>query len=206
MTALEKLNKARLKIRSMDVKKAGRNSYSNYDYFTPEQVSAMVAKVNDELGLFTRFNLVRTQYGLIASLLITNLDDETDNVDFQIATEIPSIKATNVAQQLGGAVTYSQRYLLMIAYDITENSLDFDSHDNRNQDELLTKDQIRELDVLLSKTNYDDEKKEQTYNKFSKLTQGQFDAAKSKLQLDERSPEENENYSQKTINQILDKK
>jgi hypothetical protein len=48
-------------------------------------------------------------------------------VKFSIATEIPEIKATNVAQQLGGAVTYSERYLLMIAYDIKDNNLDFDS-------------------------------------------------------------------------------
>jgi len=40
------------------------------------------------------------------------------------------LKATNIAQQLGGAMTYSKRYLLMNAYDISDNNLDFDSKNN----------------------------------------------------------------------------
>ena len=134
MTALQKLNEARKKIRETEHKKLGYNKFSSYAYFTPEQVNSIVAKVNDELKLFAHYSLGRTDNGLIAYLEIINLDDEQDKVSFKIATEIPAIKATNVAQQLGGAVTYSQRYLLQVAYDIAENALDFDSQDNRNQD------------------------------------------------------------------------
>jgi len=135
MKTKEKLFKARQTIREMDVKKKGRNTYSNYDYFTPEQISGMVAKVNNELELFTQFNLVRTELGLMARLSISDLKTEGDVLTFEIATEIPEIKATNVAQQLGGCVTYSERYLLMIAYDIKDNALDFDSQDNRKKPE-----------------------------------------------------------------------
>ncbi len=80
----------------------------------------------NDLNLFHKFDLVREQYGLMARLEIFDLDTN-ESVQFQIATEIPEIKATNVAQQLGGCVTYSERYLLQIAYDIKDNNLDFDT-------------------------------------------------------------------------------
>ena len=126
MTTLKKLQQARQKLKEEPVKKLGHNSYSKYDYFTPEQISGMVAKVNNELNLFHKFDLVREQYGLMARLEIFDLESE-DSIQFQIATEIPEIKATNVAQQLGGCVTYSERYLLQLAYDIKDNNLDFDT-------------------------------------------------------------------------------
>ena len=126
MKTLKKLQQARQKIKDSPVKKLGKNTYSNYDYFTPEQISEMVSKVNKELNLFHKYDLVREQYGLMARLEIFDLDSE-DSVKFQMATEIPEIKATNVAQQLGGCVTYSERYLLQVAYDIKDNNLDFDT-------------------------------------------------------------------------------
>lgn len=126
MKTLKKLQEARNTIKSLDAKKLGFNSYSKYDYFTPEQISSMVSKVNNDLKLFHKFDLVRGEYGLMARLEVFDLESD-DSVQFQIATEIPEIKATNVAQQLGGCVTYSERYLLQVAYDIKDNNLDFDS-------------------------------------------------------------------------------
>jgi len=113
-------------IKDEPMKKKGLNTFSKYEYFTPEQISGMVAKVNSELKLFHKFSLVREQYGLVAYLIVYDLESDK-SVEFQIATEIPEIKATNVAQQLGGCVTYSERYLLQIAYDIKDNSLDLDA-------------------------------------------------------------------------------
>jgi hypothetical protein len=47
-----------------------------------------------------------------------------------MASDIPSIKATNISQQLGGAMTYTKRYMLMNAFDIVDNNLDFDNTKN----------------------------------------------------------------------------
>ena len=130
MKILSKINEARQIIKKSDLKKAGRNDFSKYDYYTPEQVNKLVNDACQQVKLFNKFDLLRTELGLVAELSIYDLDsDETTipMVKFNIATEIPEIKATNVAQQLGGAVTYSERYLLMIAYDIKDNNLDFDS-------------------------------------------------------------------------------
>ena len=48
----------------------------------------------------------------------------------EMASAIPEIKATNIAQQLGGCVTYTERYLKMSLFGITDNQLDFDTTEN----------------------------------------------------------------------------
>jgi len=126
---LNKINKARQSIKSNPLKKAGRNTHSKYDYYTPEQVSKLVNDACVDLQLLNTFELKRTELGLVAQLTVWDLESDL-NKTFEIATEIPSITATNIAQQLGGAVTYSERYLLMIIYDIKDNNLDFDT-DNK---------------------------------------------------------------------------
>jgi hypothetical protein len=128
MKLIVKINEARKKIKLSNLKKAGRNQHSNYDYYTPEQVNQLVNDACAELNLFNSYELIRTELGLVAQLTVFDLEDSTKFKVFSMATEIPSITATNIAQQLGGAVTYSERYLLMTIYDIKDNNLDFDSH------------------------------------------------------------------------------
>jgi hypothetical protein len=89
----------------------------------------LVSDACKKSGLITYFNLERGEFGLTASLTVKDIKTESAEV-FIMAMEIPSIKATNVAQQLGGAMTYAKRYLEMSAFDIVENSLDFDTTEN----------------------------------------------------------------------------
>lgn len=126
MKVLNKIHNARQIIKKSDLKKAGRNDFSKYDYFTPEQVDKLVTDACTEVKLFNKYQLVRTDLGLVARVEVFDLESD-EKETFELATDIPEIKATNIAQQLGGAVTYSKRYLLMSIYDITENALDFDS-------------------------------------------------------------------------------
>lgn len=135
MKTLVKIQQVREKIKESKLQKKGYNSYSEYYYYTPEQISYLIFEACKEIKLFNKFDLIRTDLGLMALLYVYDLEDaEAKPIEFKIATEIPAIKATNAAQQLGGAVTYSERYLLMIAYDIKDNTLDFDSQDNRPKD------------------------------------------------------------------------
>jgi hypothetical protein len=126
LNVLQKLNDARQEIRKKDLKKAGWNDYSKYAYYTPEQIELLVSEVCGKQKLFNKYDLIRTELGLTARLRVYDLESG-EHVEYTIATEIPEIKATNVAQQLGGAVTYSERYLKMIAYEIKDNTLDFDT-------------------------------------------------------------------------------
>lgn len=139
MEVLKKINEARQKIKTSNLKKSGRNNHSNYDYYTPEQVSKLVNDACLEVGLFNDYELIRDQYGLNAKITVYDLNNPEDNKVYTFATEMPQITATNAAQQLGGCMTYSERYGLMFIYDIKDNNLDFDADQKSQQEEYKKK-------------------------------------------------------------------
>lgn len=134
---LQKLNNAKLEIKETKIQKQGHNSFSNYDYFTPDQIEFLVAQACKNNGLLTTFDLIRNDLGIYGELTIYEIETGK-NLKLQMATEIPTIKATNIAQQLGGCMTYTERYLKTSAFGITDNRLDFDTMDNTKKQNELT--------------------------------------------------------------------
>lgn len=120
---------AKIHVKSTKVKKGGRNTYSEYDYFTPAQVDKIVSDACEENGLLTTFSLTRNELGETGFLKVYDIESE-ECLTFEMATAIPKITATNMAQQLGGCVTYTERYLKMSAFGITDSTLDFDTTEN----------------------------------------------------------------------------
>lgn len=129
LKVLNKIADAKIIISNTPIKKAGRNTYSNYDYYTPEQISGIVQDACNKVGLITMFSTKKNEFGITATMKIVDLETG-ENVEYNQVTAIPDIKATNIAQQLGGMNTYSNRYLLMFIFDITDNNLDFDTTEN----------------------------------------------------------------------------
>ncbi|HUX79146.1 MAG TPA: ERF family protein [Alphaproteobacteria bacterium] len=132
LKVLTKLKACRAAIKASDLRKAGRNKYSEYNYYTPEQVNELVYGACLTEGLFNKFSLIRDTNGLHGWLKVIDIESG-ESESFQMSTEMPVITATNASQQMGGCATFTNRYLLMNAYDIVENSLDPDSQDNRPQ-------------------------------------------------------------------------
>lgn len=129
MSIYWKIAKAKDIISNSALKKEGKNTYSNYDYFTPEQVIALVQAASNEIGLLNLFSLKRNEFGVYGVLKIVDVEN-WESVEVEGATAIPEIKATNAAQQIGGCYTYTNRYLLMLTYWIADNNLDFDTTEN----------------------------------------------------------------------------
>ena len=123
------LAKAKQKIATIKLSKEGTNDYSHYNYFTPDQVNKIVQSVCEEFKLVTKFDLKRNEYGVYGTLTVFDIESG-ESIVFEGATAIPEITATNVAQQIGGCMTYTERYLKMSAFGITDNSLDFDTTEN----------------------------------------------------------------------------
>lgn len=123
---LKKLQSAKAQIKATKLKKVGFNDYSKYYYFLPEQIEQLVYDACNDNGLFTKFDLIRNEHGETGCLTIFDIESG-ETINYEMATAIPEIKATNVAQQLGGCVTYTERYLKMSAFGISENTLDFDT-------------------------------------------------------------------------------
>jgi hypothetical protein len=125
---LKALQNARQYISEMEFKKVGKNTYSNYAYYTPEQIFEITLRAEFNSGLLSKFDLVEENNILLGKLTIFHLESG-ESLEFKMRSDIPEIKATNLTQKLGGAVTYTHRYLLTNAYKIAENQLDFDSNE-----------------------------------------------------------------------------
>jgi hypothetical protein len=126
MELIKKIAKAKLEIKESKLKKEGTNNFSHYDYFTPSQVELLVNNVCKTNNLLTKFDLIRNELGVFGKLTVYDCDS-SEKLEYEMATAIPEIKATNIVQQLGGAVTYTERYLKMSAFGITDNQLDLDA-------------------------------------------------------------------------------
>lgn len=122
---LKKIQEARKIVASTKIKKMGKNTYSNYMYFEPEQIKIIVDEACFATDLVTLFNLSNES----AILRVVDIETE-EQIDFSIPYAIPEITATNKMQQIGGVVTYSERYLKMVAFGIVDNTLDFDTTEN----------------------------------------------------------------------------
>lgn len=126
---LKKLAAAKAEIKATKLKKEGENTYSKYSYFTPSQIEFLVATACHNNKLLTLFDLIRNELGVYGRLTIYDLESG-EKLTTEMASAIPEIKATNIAQQLGGCVTYTERYLKMSLFGITDNQLDFDTTEN----------------------------------------------------------------------------
>lgn len=126
---LSKLATARTHIKSHPLKKDGRNTFSKYDYFTPELIGKMVNEACIEANLICTFSLKADEYGFYGEVITTDMENGESLITI-MRTAKPSITATNETQQMGGMQTYTKRYCLMSLFDIEDNTIDFDSHDN----------------------------------------------------------------------------
>jgi len=137
---LKKVNEAVLLIKKSNLKKKGRNTYSNYDYYTPEQVQELVLNATNTVKIFSKFDLIRNEFGISGRMTVYDLEDEkAEPVVYEMASAIPEIKATNIAQQLGGAMTYTKRYMYQNIFEIADNNLDFDTTENTKTNDAKAK-------------------------------------------------------------------
>lgn len=151
MNTLEKIQKAIELIKENNLKKLGKNKFSNYDYYTPEQVAELVTGATHKVKLLCKFDLKRNELGITGTLSVFDIETKEEPIVYEMATAIPEIKATNIAQQIGGAMTYTKRYMLMNAFDIVDNNLDFDTTENTQKlaEKPATKQPSSELDAAI---------------------------------------------------------
>lgn len=153
-TVYQKLHEARKFIRTLDAKKEGKNKHFNFNYFTPEQVSQLVSQACEDQKLLPLFSLKKNEFGHYGVLIVQDLDSN-QHIDFEMSTGIPEIRAANIAQQLGGTVTYTERYLNMTAFDIKDNNLDPDTTMGSDQ---KTQESAPEPETWLNKWTSEDRK------------------------------------------------
>ena len=74
MEILKKISNAKILIKNSKLEKLGLNKFSNYKYFTPEQVERLVSDACENQGLLTKFDLKRNEFGVIGILTIFDIN------------------------------------------------------------------------------------------------------------------------------------
>jgi hypothetical protein len=112
----QKLQQARIKLQSMQLKKSGYNSYAGFKYFELSDFLPSVNTIFAELNLCSVFSI----YSDSAILAIIDADSGGQAVFRSPLADAASGKAPPI-QALGSQHTYLRRYLFLNALEITEH-------------------------------------------------------------------------------------
>lgn len=117
----EKLQKVRVELQKMNLKKSGKNSYAGFTYFELADFLPTVNEMFLKNKLFSNFSMNEAY----ASLKIYDYEDNSME-EFSTPIAELELKGCNKIQALGGTHTYLKRYLYINALEIVESDL-FDS-------------------------------------------------------------------------------
>lgn len=169
---LLKIAESRKYLHELNLKKDGHNSFSNFDYYTPEQINYLVQLACSKFNIIYEFVLLKSEtLGYYGKLTITDLDSFKQQI-YENVTAIPTITATNASQQIGGCMTYTERYMLMAIFGIKDNTLDFDSQDNRNEKKSEPKKAANNVDAVKNENEWLTDRQCEIYVK--KIQEGKY--------------------------------
>jgi len=126
----QKLQKVRIDLQSLNLKKTGQNDYSKFTYYELGDILPTINKLMNDNGLMTEFSInpkiLDSDEG--AKLRIINTDSPNEVIRFtsptaeaKIGVKKDGTGGADPIQNLGGKITYMRRYMLMIAFEIVES-------------------------------------------------------------------------------------
>lgn len=116
MNVYEKLNEARVRFQSMNVKKSGKNSYAGYTYYELADILPVVNQLAKEL----KFTCIISFEGACASLQFIDIEKPEDKIYFESPMSEASLKGCHAVQNMGAVETYIKRYLYQNCFEIVE--------------------------------------------------------------------------------------
>lgn len=122
MNIYEKMQKARVELQGMNLKKSGENKFAGFKYYELGDFLPAINKLMLDHKLFSYINFDNE----IAVLTIVNAEKVDEVVSFTSPLGTLNLKGCNDIQNLGGVQTYLRRYLYMNAFEIVEND-EFDA-------------------------------------------------------------------------------
>lgn len=123
----EKLQKVRVELQQMKLKKSGKNNYAGFTYFELADFLPTVNEMFLKYKIFSNFSMNEE----FASLKIIDFEDNTEAI-FTTPTAELELKGCNKIQALGGTHTYLKRYLYINALEIIEYDL-FDATSGKEE-------------------------------------------------------------------------
>lgn len=119
LNVYQKLQKARVDLQKMKIKKSGKNAYANFSYYELKDFIPSINELFDKYGLSSNFSINEDR----ADLVITNTDKLDEFVLFTSPIAETQLKGCTPIQALGAVHTYMKRYLYLNAFEITEDDM-----------------------------------------------------------------------------------
>lgn len=131
----QKLQLSRVKLQQTKLKKSGKNTYSNYDYFELGDFLPAINEIMAEYGLTAIYQFTEEK----ATLSIIDTDNPESQLMFSTPVSLAVLKGAHPIQNIGATQTYTRRYLYVMAFEIAEG----DTLDNTQPDEKAVFDETR---------------------------------------------------------------
>lgn len=139
MNVYAKLQAARMKLHSMELKKSGHNKFAGYNYFELADFVVPALKIFDELKLCGVVSFGKE----VATLTIVDLEAGS-KVEITSPMSSAALKGCHEVQNLGAVETYIRRYLWVAALEIVEHDA-LDSSEPVKEEQKLSEDRVNEF-------------------------------------------------------------
>lgn len=128
MNIFEKLQKMRVDLQNMNIKKSGENKFAGYKYY---ELGDILPPIN-KLMLENSVTAIVTFGNELAELTLVNAEKPEELITFCSPMATASLKGAHDIQNLGAVETYQRRYLYMAAFEIVESDF-FDATQGMNE-------------------------------------------------------------------------
>ena len=113
-----KLQKCRVELQNMELKKSGHNKFQGYKYFELRDFLPAINTLFDIYGLCYSLQFDRD----MANMFVVDVDTGS-SIKFCCPMESAVLKGCQPVQNLGGSLTYISRYLLCLALAVSESDI-----------------------------------------------------------------------------------
>jgi hypothetical protein len=117
MNVYQKLNAARDKFHSTEIKKSGHNKFAGYKYFELGDFIEPALRIFGEVGLTSIISFGKDE----ASITIVDTAKPEDRIVITSPMSEAALKGAHAIQNLGAVQTYLRRYLWVAALEIVEH-------------------------------------------------------------------------------------
>lgn len=118
MNIHEKIQTIKCELAAEGLKKGGDNAYSGYKYF---ELADFLPQLNMICAAHNVSHAITASADLTQMVLTVRDTEKPDScLEYRIPLSTANLKASHPVQNLGAVITYSRRYLLMMAFDIVQ--------------------------------------------------------------------------------------
>lgn len=145
MNLFQKIQRIRVELQEMDLKKSGENKYAGFRYYELGDFLPALNKLSEQYGVCNCISFSNDY----ATLTIYDTESER-NITFTSPMKELELKGCNAIQGLGAIETYSRRYLYLTAYEIIENDFSDAVAGSPHNEKSASEAQVKLLQNILS--------------------------------------------------------